>query len=163
MSTWEKFLSTIQLDDNLIDEIRTELGTNFNKDMESTLLKPVSSKKELSNIRKILLQIKPFITKDLRDDLNFAVREMSCDIDYMQSDLGKTVLVLNRWLEPWYTNKIRNNPAYDDILISGNAEDVCKIYVVGKIGSQEELEQLKSLIDTKNPPFTVVYNVQINN
>ncbi|TQV65661.1 hypothetical protein FIL88_16275 [Aliiroseovarius halocynthiae] len=92
-------------------------------------------------------------------DINDALREVSSGIEYVRTDLGKTVLTINRWMSPWHTQSLRGNPAFEGIMIGGNADDLFKIYVTGTISSDEVLDQLGELIVSHAPPFDVVYNV----
>ena len=161
MDSWEDFLVPMKLSETLLDELRMELGAAFTPDIEILLSRRVGSKKDVTQMRKTIKEKSDLISADLMDELKEALREISSDIDYVKTDLGKTVLALNRWAEPWYKQEIRSNATFEDIMIVSNAEDLFKIYVVGTLGSVQELEQLQAIIDAKSPPFEVVYNVEI--
>lgn len=161
MNSWEEILIPLKLDESLLDELRKELGAAFTGDIEVELSQRVGSKKDVARIRKIVKEMSGLISGDVIEELNEALREISSDIDYIRTDVGKTVLALNRWMEPWYKREIRSDASYKDIMICSNSEDLFKIYVVGSVGSVPDLEQLQAIVEAKSPPFEVIYDVGI--
>ena len=161
MGSWEDFLISSRLEPHLLDELRQELGDRFNDDSLSILSRQVKTKQDVKEVRTALTLLKSEISSDLFRALKEALQDIASDIDYMQTDLGKTVLAINRWLEPWYKSEIRSGGAFEDIMIGGRADQLFTVHVMGKVGSDADLERLRDLIASHAPPFKVVYSVDL--
>ncbi len=159
MGSWADFLVKRRISDDLLAFIRQEI-TLTNAE-HAALTAHYQLPQDLKTLRAAAETIKPRLSSDLRAELGDQLREISEDLLYAQTDIGKTVLTINDWLEPWYKTTIRGDAAFDDVMIGSDADTPFKALVTGQVPSPSDLEHLREIIEDHAPPFEVTYKITL--
>ncbi len=155
MTDWASFLTQTQIAEHVLDEVRDDAKTPIPDNLIAALRIQVSDAKTLKQLRAAVKEVKPFLSSEMRRVLQDELRDIADDVAYLKTDRGKTQLVLNRWLQPWYKEAIRSNPLFDDVLIGGHAEKPFTVFLTGEVESKEVEDQLLELVTKAKPPFPV--------
>ena len=150
------------LSERLVDEIVETLGAEgsaLSPEETEQLRAEVTGKPDLTALKRLVRSFRRRLSASLGESLDEELAEITEDFTWAKSKRGNYVLEINRWVESIRPD-LDAEPAYSGILVGGHAEQEV-VYVVGKIGTEADLQMLVEFLAERQPPRKIRTKVTV--
>lgn len=156
---WSKALVRSSFSEWLIDDAIRDSNGAIASEVETLLRTPAEKKSHVSELKKALSLVKPFVSKDTFEALKEELAEITEDFSWAKSKRGKYVSEIQDWVQTFHS-ELRAQEKFDDLFVGGH-ESLEVVYVVGKAESNEVLNELIKLLHEKKPPRKIMTKVTV--
>jgi len=160
MGNWSNLLCKSSISSFIIDDIIEECENKIPAGLIQSLQTIVKNKEDFKLLKTSVAELKPSISEGLYEVIKEELREIKEDTQWVKTKRGQYVSKLNDWLQPFHSefNAIKE---FEKVYIGGHTEKIV-VFVTGKVRTEESYERLVNYVSSKNPPFKMFVQVEIN-
>lgn len=149
------------LQTDLSDYLRNELeGLDNNNVTNFMALFPIQNKSKIKEIKDLLKDLKVFIPDDLFEAIKEEVREICDDYKWMNSQEGKLILQIEKWIKE-ARHCLSVDFPFEYIYIGRSFVEPVSLIVGGYVKESSFKNFIESYFSKMNPPITIEYKINI--
>lgn len=147
------------ISDFLIDELEDHLSGEKLASAKKMLSKTIMTEDDIEALKESVESLSDDLPEDFIDYLLEEVDEIEDDIEWADSDKGKEIIGINRWVEP-FLDEFRTMDEFKEVMIGGHTEQSA-ILVAGEVNEESDIQKLKDYVVSKSPPLEVMWKVKV--
>ncbi len=159
MNKWSTILCKNSISKHLLEEIKNEGNNNLTLSVFNVISTEINDQNDFKNLKEAIPYLKDHLSEGLYNAILEEQEEIQKDLKWISTKRGKYILAINNWQESFYT-EFRSKHEFDNVFIGGHAARMV-IFLTGKVDGKDTFDDLLTYVNSKNPPYKLLIQIEI--